>query len=122
MSEIAGSQDFSRRVPVDNDDEIGRSIVAFNAMIGKIQENAALLRQKTNDIETMLQNMPQGILTIAEGNVVHPEYSAYLETIFETGDIAGRNVIDLVFADTSLGADALAQSKPSAAPASAKTR
>lgn len=109
MSEIAGSQDFSRRVPVDNDDEIGRSIVAFNAMIGKIQENAALLRQKTNDIETMLQNMPQGILTIAEGNVVHPEYSAYLETIFETGDIAGRNVIDLVFADTSLGADALAQ-------------
>ncbi|HEY7986666.1 MAG TPA: HAMP domain-containing protein, partial [Methylophilaceae bacterium] len=109
MSEIAASQDFTRRVPVERQDEIGRSILAFNSMIEKIQESSGLLKQKTTDIQTMLQNMPQGILTIAGNNQVHAEYSAYLETIFETADIAGRDMMDLVFSNTNLGADTLSQ-------------
>ncbi|XVJ69109.1 MAG: cell wall metabolism sensor histidine kinase WalK [Rhizobacter sp.] len=55
MTDIATSQDFSRRVPVDRMDEIGLSIVAFNAMIGKIQESSAQLKQKTADIQAMMQ-------------------------------------------------------------------
>jgi len=109
MSEIASSQDFTRRVPVGQMDEIGLSINAFNTMIAKIEESSELLKQKTNDIQTMLQNMPQGILTVAVGNKVHPEYSAYLETIFETSDIADRDMMDLVFGGTHVGADTLAQ-------------
>jgi two-component system chemotaxis sensor kinase CheA len=109
MSEIASSQDFTRRVPVGRLDEIGHSIVAFNGMIEKIQESSALLKQKTADIQAMLQNMPQGILTVIDGAVIHAEYSAYLEDIFETKDIAGRGLMDLVFADTDLGSDALSQ-------------
>jgi signal transduction histidine kinase len=109
MSEIAASQDFTRRVPVGRMDEIGHSIVAFNQMIEKIQENAALLRQKTADIQAILQNMQQGILTVVEGAVVHPEYSVYLEEIFETSHVAGRDLMDLVFSDTDLGADSLSQ-------------
>jgi two-component system, chemotaxis family, sensor kinase CheA len=109
MSEIAASQDFTRRVPVGRLDEIGRSIVAFNGMIEKIQENQALLKQKTADIQAMLQNMQQGILTVVDGAVIHSEYSAYLEAIFETNDIAGRSLMDLVFTDTDLGADDLSQ-------------
>lgn len=109
MSEIATSQDFTRRVPVGRMDEIGHSVVAFNRMIEKIQENAALLKQKTADIQAMLQNMQQGILTVVEGGVVHEEYSVYLESIFETQEIAGRKFMELIFADTSLGADALSQ-------------
>ena len=109
MSEIASSQDFTRRVPVGRMDEIGHSIVAFNGMIEKIQENSALLKQKTADIQAMLQNMQQGILTVVSGAVVHAEYSAHLEAIFETRDIAGRSLMDLVFSDTDLGADALSQ-------------
>jgi len=35
MTEIATSQDFTHRVPVSRMDEIGRSVVAFNAMIEK---------------------------------------------------------------------------------------
>ncbi len=106
---IASTQDFSRQIPVKNMDEIGRSIVAFNMMITKIQENSALLKQKTADIQAMLQNMPQGILTITEDQKIHPEYSAYLETIFETADIAGHEIMDLVFSDSNLGADTLSQ-------------
>ncbi|HDR9505759.1 chemotaxis protein CheA [Burkholderia cepacia] len=109
MSAIATSQDFTRRVPVGRMDEIGHSIVAFNGMIEKIQENAAQLKQKTADIQAMLQNMQQGILTVVEGGVVHAEYSAYLETIFETNDIAGRDLMALVFDDSAIGADARSQ-------------
>ncbi|RKF46014.1 ATP-binding protein [Paraburkholderia fungorum] len=109
MSEIASSQDFTRRVPVGRLDEIGHSIVAFNGMIEKIQESSAQLKQKTADIQAMLQNMQQGILTVVDGAVIHSEYSAYLEDIFETKDIAGRALMDLVFSDTDLGSDVLSQ-------------
>ncbi|MCG5077552.1 HAMP domain-containing protein [Paraburkholderia tagetis] len=109
MSEIASSQDFTRRVPVGRMDEIGHSIVAFNGMIEKIQHNSAQLARKTADIQAMLQNMQQGILTVVEGAIVHDEYSAWLEAIFETSEIAGRPLMDLVFSHTELDADTLAQ-------------
>ncbi|MEM5343742.1 ATP-binding protein [Paraburkholderia azotifigens] len=109
MSEIASSQDFTRRVPVGRMDEIGHSIVAFNGMIEKIQQSSAQLKQKTADIQAMLQNMQQGILTVVEGAVIHSEYSAYLEAIFETKDIANRSLMDLVFADCDLGSDTVSQ-------------
>ncbi|KXU87569.1 chemotaxis protein CheA [Paraburkholderia monticola] len=109
MSEIATSQDFTRRVPVGRMDEIGHSIVAFNGMIEQIQHSSLQLKQKTADIQAMLQNMQQGILTVVEGVIVHPEYSAYLEAIFETRDIAGRPLLDLVFGGTDISSDTLAQ-------------
>ena len=74
---------------------------------GIVAERTLALRQKTADIQSMLQNMPQGVLTIVAGNRIHAEYSAYLETIFETTSIAERDLMDLVFANTNLGADAL---------------
>ncbi|MEY4563300.1 MAG: hypothetical protein RLZZ618_2577, partial [Pseudomonadota bacterium] len=75
----------------------------------RVAERTAQLRQKTNDINAMLQNMPQGVLTVVTGGLIHPEYSAYLETIFETKDIADQHVMQLVFDNTSVGADALSQ-------------
>lgn len=109
MGEIATSQDFTRRLPVQRMDEVGHSIVAFNGMVEKIEQASAQVRQKTADMQAMLQNIPQGILTIVDGNKVHPEYSAFLETVFDTTDIAGRDVMELVFSDTNLGADTLSQ-------------
>lgn len=59
MTEIATSQDFSHRVPVARMDEIGRSLTAFNAMVAKIEESSELVRQKTADIQAMLQTLPR---------------------------------------------------------------
>ena len=67
MGEIATSQDFTRRLPVQRMDEVGHSIVAFNGMVEKIEEASAQVRQKTADMQAMLQNIPQGILTIVDG-------------------------------------------------------
>ncbi len=73
----------------------------------RVAERTSQLRQKTNDIQAMLENMPQGVLTVLPGGVIHPEYSAYMETIFGTKEIAGKTLMDLVFTNTSLGSDAL---------------
>ncbi|WP_428002636.1 ATP-binding protein [Acidovorax sp.] len=109
MTEIATSQDFSHRVPVTRMDEIGRSLTAFNLMVEKIQESTELVRQKTADIQVMLHTIPQGIMTLQAGGVIHPEYSDHLASIVETSDLAGRSVTDVLLAHTDLGADALSQ-------------
>jgi two-component system chemotaxis sensor kinase CheA len=109
IANIRKTHDYSHRVKVETRDEIGITIVAFNEMIGKIEESTGQLRQKTNDMQTMLQNMPQGILTIIDGGLIHNEYSAYLETILETDKIAGRDVMELLFSNSNLGADTLSQ-------------
>ena len=53
--------------------------------------------------------IPQGILTVMEGGKVHPEFSAYLETILETKDIAGRDLLELVFANSNFNAELMSQ-------------
>lgn len=71
-----------------------------------VAERTQALREKTNDIQAMLQNMPQGVATVTADGRVHPEYSAYLETIYETRDVAGREVMNFLFGRAKLGADA----------------
>jgi HPt (histidine-containing phosphotransfer) domain-containing protein/HAMP domain-containing protein len=109
MTEIAVNQDFSQRLPVHRMDEIGHSLMAFNLMVQKIEESTELVKQKTADIHAMLQNIPQGILTIESGNRIHPEYSQYLESILETRNIAGRDLMELLFTGTQCNADQLSQ-------------
>lgn len=75
----------------------------------KVEERTAQLRQKTNDINNMMQNMHQGIFTVLPGRHIHPEYSAYLETIVETKQIADVDVMSLLFSKTNLGSNALSQ-------------
>jgi signal transduction histidine kinase len=74
-----------------------------------VAQRAGELRQKTQDMHGMLQNLTQGVLILTEGNRVHAEYSAHLETLLETRDIAGRHVTDLLFAGSRLAPEALAQ-------------
>ncbi len=109
MTEIATSQDFTHRLTVTRKDEIGRSMLAFNAMIQKIEESTELVKLKAADIQAMLHYIPQGLLTVEASGLVHPEYSDHLRSILETDNIAGRPVMDLVFSDSGLGADALSQ-------------
>lgn len=72
MTEIATSQDFSRRVPVGRLDEIGLSLVAFNAMIEKIQESSGLLKQSESKLAQIIGGCPVPIFVIdAQHRVTH---------------------------------------------------
>ena len=75
----------------------------------KVKERTAELAQKNYDMQGMLHNMKQGLFTVVDGGQVHPEYSSFLESVFETKHIAGRNVIDLLFTNAKLGSNEVNQ-------------
>jgi cytochrome b561/HPt (histidine-containing phosphotransfer) domain-containing protein len=72
----------------------------------RVLERTAELSQKTADVNAMLNNMNLGVSTVVRGNRIHPEYSNYLHTIFSIDDFADQNVVDCLFAKSSLGVDA----------------
>lgn len=109
MSKIAHTSDLSLRAEASHNDEIGSMARSFNSMVEQLQETSKLVRQKINDIQTMLQYMPQGLLSFDDQNKVKPEYSAYLEKILGTDQIAGNDLIKLVFANSNLGSDVISQ-------------
>ena len=60
---------------------------------------------KTKDIRSILDNIPQGILTIGEGEIIHPNYSKFLETITGTNHISGMKIQDLIFRSSDMSPD-----------------
>lgn len=99
LKELAsGSADFSRKIAVVSEDEIGKLASSFNALL----EN---LRIKTSDLMCMMQNMHTGLFTITEDETIHGEYSAFIENIFETTNVAGENYATFLFSNANLGAD-----------------
>jgi len=71
----------------------------------RVVERTAQLSQKTSDINAMLQNMTLGVSTVVSGNRIHPEYSSYLRTIFGVDDLAGKDLLATLFANSTLGED-----------------
>ena len=77
----------------------------------RVAERTAEVRQKSNDIQAMLSNMPQGLFTVQADGKIHPEYSHYLESIFDTTEIAEREASELLFNGANIGSDALDSAK-----------
>lgn len=103
------SGDLDARAEIHTSDEIGKLALQFNDMAENLAQSSKQLREKSHDIQGMLQNLPQGILTLVAGGTIHPEYSAYLETIFETREIAGRAALDFLFDGSDAGTDSRSQ-------------
>lgn len=106
---VMASGDLSARVDVSTRDEIGEVGKQFNLMVENLAERTTQLYEKTNDIHAMLQNLPQGILTVDGSGTIHPEYSAFLEKIFEQDELSGKPALGLIFGGSSVGSDALSQ-------------
>ncbi len=104
-----GDGDLTARVPVTSKDEMAIVARGFNTMADSLDAMIQTIREKTADVQAMLVNIPQGILTVISGNTIHPEYSAYLVKMFETQDIAGKSAMDVVFSNTNIGSDTLSQ-------------
>ena len=104
-----GDGDMTAVLKAKGKDEISQLLRGLDTMRQRLGERTEQLRQKTSAINAMLQNMPQGVLTVEKGGTIHPEHSAYMATIFETKDIASRPLMELVFGSSNLGSDALSQ-------------
>ena len=69
----------------------------------EITEKATSLAIKTNDLNTLLSNINQGIFTIMEGGAIHHEYSEYCKTIFEIDDLTSMSPTNLLFSFSDAG-------------------
>ena len=91
-----------------------KELKKINANLEKmVEERTAKLREKTQDIANMLQNMKQGIFTILPNKTIHKEYSHYLEEIFKDHNIVGKNALNFLFRDSNLGSDQMNQMESS---------
>ncbi|MES2675265.1 MAG: two-component regulator propeller domain-containing protein [Pseudomonadota bacterium] len=73
----------------------------------KVREQTAEVRAKSKDIEAMLSNIPQGLFTVQADGTIHPEYSQFLEVIFDTENVAGRKASEFLFTHADIGSDTL---------------
>ena len=70
-----------------------------------VTERTAEVVEKSKNIKSMMSNLPQGLFTMKQDGLIHGEYSAYMETIFETTDIVNRDVLHLLFNNATIGED-----------------
>ena len=114
------SGNYEHTVKIKSRDEIGDLSISFDTMRQEVknftnnlqtlvEERTLELSRKSQDIRSMLQNMHQGIFVILVDRIVHKEYSNYLETILQTNEIAGKDVVDLLFVNSNLGKNDLNQ-------------
>ncbi|MBF0362457.1 MAG: AAA family ATPase [Oligoflexia bacterium] len=75
----------------------------------KVEERTEELRKKTADVNSMFENLKQGVFLIINGGVIHHEYSIFMEEVFDTKEIGGMNAIDLLFRNSNIGADQISQ-------------
>jgi predicted ATPase/HPt (histidine-containing phosphotransfer) domain-containing protein len=77
----------------------------YDSMEDRVEARTRELAQKKRDVEAMLNSMQQGLFTIDETLTIQPEYSAHLEQLLGTRDIAGREFLPLLFARSEVNAD-----------------
>lgn len=94
--------DMSYAFEMSESNEISDLASIFTIMRNSIRN---LLDHKTNDIESMLANIEQGIFTINKDLTINPNYSEYLKKIFQTSKIEGRSFDDFLFSHAYLSKD-----------------
>ena len=95
-----------RRMQLEADRRMALEVSHREQLEVRVEERTAELSRKTKDINAMLHSMHLGVLTVVRGNLIHPEYSNHLRTLFSIDDLAGKELLPTLFGQSSLGVDA----------------
>ncbi len=97
----------SEALPIRSSDEIGILTGAFNAMTetirGYTEELEAKVKQRTADLQTLLDNTGEGILSFGKDLCVDPKCSRECESLLGVAP-AGRRIDELLYPKAPAGA------------------
>lgn len=79
--------------------------LAHEQQLAVVNEHTARLDARNREIQSVLQNMRQGICIIQSDLTLNQDYSSHLTSILALDDLAGKPVMDLLFTRSTLGAD-----------------
>jgi predicted ATPase/GAF domain-containing protein/tRNA A-37 threonylcarbamoyl transferase component Bud32/HPt (histidine-containing phosphotransfer) domain-containing protein len=79
----------------------------YNHLEQKVAERTRELAERNREVTAMLNSLEQGVFTIDETLAIEPRYSAHLEHVFGTPNLAGRDCLELLFAGSVLEQEAL---------------
>jgi signal transduction histidine kinase/PAS domain-containing protein len=82
---------------------------AINAF--RLKKTLTILEVRTEEVQTIFNNINQGICLIDDKIAIGNDYSAALEAIVEERELGGRSLIELLDSRTTLGGDRMAQIK-----------
>ena len=69
------------------------------------------LNKKTKNLQTMLDNLSEGLLIINIGSCIQQEYSLFLEDLLGEDKLAGKPAIDVLFKNSNLSSNDIANAK-----------
>jgi predicted ATPase/GAF domain-containing protein/tRNA A-37 threonylcarbamoyl transferase component Bud32/HPt (histidine-containing phosphotransfer) domain-containing protein len=79
----------------------------YNHLEQKVDERTRELAERNREVAAMLNSLEQGVFTVDERLVIEPRYSAHLERLLGTRELAGRDCLELLFAGAGLEKSAL---------------
>ncbi len=100
---VVGSGNLDVRAEPRSNDELGTLAEKINSMIAGLKEKRQLeidnrvIEAKNEENRKYLENINEGLILLNRDFTISDQYSNYLHTLFETGEIAGRPFVDLVY-------------------------
>lgn len=102
---IVGSGNLETSVHLKTKDELGQLGNKINTMISGLKEKNRLIIEnkvidaKNTENKKYLNNIQEGLLLINNQYIISDQYSIFLEKLFLSNEIAGKNFVDFLFPD-----------------------
>jgi two-component system phosphate regulon sensor histidine kinase PhoR len=89
---------YSKRLKVFKEDELGKLIKSFNFMASKLDVNVTEIKNRSAELNTILENIYDGIIAIDENKKIRiiNESSYRIMNIDKSYDYIGRNIIECI--------------------------
>ncbi len=88
--------DFSEKIPIENDDELGLMAHAMNQMARSLKNRIGEIESETTKLASLLNHMTEGVLGVSENNevlIMNPSAEAILD--IPPGFGIGRSLIEV---------------------------
>jgi methyl-accepting chemotaxis protein len=94
LQHVSQSLDFSRRVALRRDDEIGQTAHAFNLLLERMQQNLGSLLDGARNVATVSQQLSQTSERAATASAVQSEAAASMAATIEQMTVSVNHVAD----------------------------